>query len=375
MKVRGWLTLLLAIVFTLFGLAFGLAEYFIAAAVCALFLLVALLQVAGQRPQFKLETVSNRMAREQMGKILLIAHNLKPWPLFPLRLRITLQKEDTEPSELAYLEIALKPKEKKTIKIDVVCPHRGDYTVFLLPYCAEDIFGFFALPGQAMSSQKLLSLPQLTATPLTGLDSSIREEEESWQGLQGHLGQLIAESRLYQQGDALRTIHWKKSASRRALFSRLRESTTDYSCCLLLDNRLLGEGEEALNYEDCLCEVALSFLFAQLTNNQTVTLLPGGTILQAAQSIDKAAELLATMPFSADTVFGELKSLLESPHLPSKLYIALAQSVVPLLPLLEQITERGCSVVLLAPTDGFALADSGLQLSLPVINVDPPQIL
>jgi len=373
-KRRGWLACQLGVDFFLFGLAFGVAEYFIAASLCVLLMLIALVQAALQRPQFKLETGSGRVVRGQPKQVLLRAYNPRSWPFFPLRFFLALQKDNQEPWDLANFEIALKPGEEKILEIETICPHRGEYIIFMHRYYGEDLFGLLALPGLTPPAQKLLSLPQLTFSPGAEQKSAVREEEEIRQGRREHHGHLTAESRTYQQGDALRAIHWKKSASRRELMSRLREHTADYSCCLLVDNRPLKEGEEALVYEDRLCEAALSFLFKQLSFGQPITLLPGRLSLQTPENVDKAAELLATLPFAIDAVFGELKSLLEIGRLPTELYLAAAQPLTPLQPLLEQIADRGCSVSILAPTADAALVESGLELPLPVISIDPPYV-
>ncbi|MCL1905898.1 MAG: DUF58 domain-containing protein, partial [Clostridiales bacterium] len=347
---------------------------FIASAFCALLLFAALAQALWQTPQLKLITASGRAVRGHTIKVLLKVRNPHSWPLFPLRMRPALQKDGHPGSlELDSFEIGLKAREEKTLETELVCPHRGEYTVSLPHYYAEDIFGFFALPGRAKPCQKLLSLPRLAFTADGRQENTRLEEEESWQLLKGQQGQLTAESRDYQQGDSLHSIHWKKSASRRALFSRLREHSAEHSCFLLVDNRPLGDGEEAMAYEDRLCEVALSFLFARLTDDQTVTLLPGGESLQSARSIDKAAQLLATVAFAKDTVFDELKYLRETTTLPLDLYIAAAQPVAPLLPLLEKIIGRGCPVTLLAPAANVTAVGRGLRIPLPIIGIDPPQ--
>jgi len=56
--------------------------------------------------------------------------------------------------------------------------------------------------------------------------------------------------------------------------------------------------------------------------------------------------------------------------LPTELYIALAQAPAPLLPLLEKIVERGCPVVLLAPTAHAASVQCCPDFSLPVIMIN-----
>jgi hypothetical protein len=80
-KRRGRLALLLAAVFTLFGLAFGLAEYFIAAMVFLLVTLIAALQAAWQRPRLALSGGGGPVARGEMRQVLLKAYNPRPWPL------------------------------------------------------------------------------------------------------------------------------------------------------------------------------------------------------------------------------------------------------------------------------------------------------
>jgi uncharacterized protein (DUF58 family) len=235
--------------------------------------------------------------------------------------------------------------------------------------------GFFALPRRAAPPHKLLALPRLHLSTEQEQEGAILDEEEKRRQWQWQHGQLTAEPRAYLQGDALHAIHWKKSASRRELFSRLREHTSEYSCCLLVDNRPAGVGEEALDYEDRLCEAVLSFLFTQVTGNRPLTLLPGGLTLQTAHGLDNAAEFLATLPFAGETVLGELETLLENQNLPAELYIALAQSPAPLLPFMEQLVNSGCRVVLLAPASCAAQLENELTLALPLIGISLPASL
>ncbi|MCL1816515.1 MAG: DUF58 domain-containing protein [Clostridiales bacterium] len=371
-KRRGLLAILLQIGFLMFGLAFGLPEYFIIVAALAILLLIALLQAIKQIPLFKITIATTTMLRTVAATAVFDVANPCTWPFFPLRFALFLQKEGHEPVELTAMEIMLKPKEKKSFTIEVICPHRGEYTIFLQQYYAEDMFGFFAFPNPTLSSQSLLSLPKSDFSIIVDSDNAMFEGEETPLTWQGQQGDLTAESRLFQQGDSMRIINWKKSTSRRELYSRLKEQTTDYSCCLLIDNRPHGEGEESLDYEDCLCEAALCFLFAELAHNKSIMLRPGGITLHTAQGLNRAAELLAALPFAAETIFGELMSLLELPQPPTKLYIAMAASPEPLLPLLEQLIHRGSQVTVITPSAYATQVESEIKLAIPLLYIDPP---
>ncbi|MCL2496010.1 MAG: DUF58 domain-containing protein [Clostridiales bacterium] len=353
------------------GLAFGEREFFLIAAIFFLMLLIALLQAALQWPRIKVDVGSGQVVRGQVKNIVLSVQNPRPWPLFPVRMQISLFREGLLPETLAYHEVLLMGREKKSLEIEAICHHRGEYQVVLHQYCAEDVFGFFALSGRTLPPQSLLSLPRLDITAMEEQKHEAREDEESHQGLQGLQGQLSAESRAYQLGDALKSIHWKKSASRRELFSRLREYAADYSSCLLIDTRPFGQGEEALIYEDCLCEAAMNFLFFQLKRNQGIMLLPGPLNLQSPQGLDKAAALLAALPFDGEDTLVALQSLLESQRLPDTLFLMLGQLPADLTELLEQLIDQGCTVVCVAPSNyAEAVADEIMPYSS-LITVAP----
>jgi uncharacterized protein (DUF58 family) len=286
-----------------------------------------------------------------------------------------LVREGILPEVLAYHEIMLKGREEKSLEIEAVCRHRGEYQVTLHQYCAEDVFGFFALPGRTMPPQSLLSLPRLDITSMEEQKHEAREDEESQQGHQGFQGQLTAESRLYQPGDALKSIHWKKSASRRELFSRLREYAADYSSCLLIDNRPYGQGEEALAYEDCLCEAAMNFLFLQLKRNQGIMLLPGSLNLQSPQGLDKAAALLAALPFDGEDTMVALQSLLESRRLPDTLFLLIGQPPTDFTDLMEQLSDHGCTVVCVTPSDYASEVEDGIMSDISLVTIDSSSAL
>ncbi|MCL1976011.1 MAG: DUF58 domain-containing protein [Firmicutes bacterium] len=374
-KRRSWLAGWLSIGFLLFGLAFGLAEYFIAAAVFVLLLIIAAIQVRLQHPLFELNENAGKIVRGQTGQVTLRVSNPGYWPFFPVRFKLSIKKEEQEPIQLADYEIILKPQEVRDLEIELICPHRGEYLVYLQQYYAEDIFGFFAYPCCLSPEKKLISLPRLDLSTVAEAQSDLIEQEENIRGQHGQRGQLTAESRTYQRGDSMRIIHWKKSASRRELFTRLREPLAEYSCCLLLDNRPYASGEKAYDYEDRLCETACSFLFMQLSIDHPITLLPGNLNLQSPQDMDKAAELLAMVPFNNETIFNELTNLLGCIQLPMELFIATAQEPTPYLHLTEQIINRGCPVVLITPFCDIKTVEQGLSLPLPIIAIELPQTI
>jgi len=371
LKRRGRLAFLFGAACLVAGLATGEREYFLITAIFFLMLLISLLQAALQRPRLKINVGSGQVVRGQVKNIVLSAQNPWPWPLFPVRLQISLFREGLLPETLAYHELLLLGREKKNLDIEVLCRHRGEYQVMLHQYSAEDVFGFFALPGRALPPQSLLSLPRLDITNMEEQKHEAREDDESHQGWQGLQGQLTAESRQYQHGDALKFIHWKKSASRRELYSRLREYAVDYSSCLLIDSRPRGQGEEALVYEDCLCEAAMSFLFFQLKRNQGIMLLPGAFNLQSPQSLDKAAALLAALSFDGEDTLVALQSLLESQRLPDTLFIMLGQPPTDLAELLDQLVDHGCTVVCVTPSAYAATVAPELMPYIPLITVTP----
>jgi hypothetical protein len=115
-------------------------------------------------------------------------------------------------------------------------------------------------------------------------------------------------------------------------------------------------------------------MFTLSAHNQLITLLPGMLSIQTPEGMEKAAELLAALPFTADAVFGELKSLLETAYLPTELFIAAAQPPTPLLPLLEQIIDKGCPVSFMAPAADVALVERGLKLPLPIVSIEAPSL-
>ena len=328
------------------GLATGFQEFFLVAALLALVLLAAFSQSFFLRPRYHLEPSWLSTTRCQTATVYLNIDNPFAIPLIGFDICCRLQRSGQIATVLVQESITLAGGKGQRLPIQVLCPHRGEYQVDFPQLYSRDIFGFFSLPCPASPPATILALPCLDLGNGEGIYLAIHEDEESRINRQDIGGQLIAESRLYLQGDALRSINWKKSLSRQEFFTRYREQPANPACILLLDTRPCAEGEAELEFEDRICEEAIRLLFGQLCQGRSLTILPGDLHLQNPEELQKAAELLAMVDFTREEVFTALSELTNKSILPDILFFLLGQDLDQgMKSLLEQLESQGCQLI------------------------------
>ncbi|MCL1873442.1 MAG: DUF58 domain-containing protein [Clostridiales bacterium] len=328
------------------GLATGFQEFFLVAALLALVLIAAFIQSFFLRPHYHLEPSWSSTTRCQTATIYLNINNPFAIPLIGFDICCQLQRPGQIAAPLFQESITLAAGKRQRLPIQILCPHRGEYQAGFPKIHSRDIFGFFSLPCPSAPSVTILSLPRLDLGNSEGTDLAINEDEESRINRRGAGGQLVAESRLYLQGDALRSINWKKSLSRQEFFTRYREQPANPACLLLLDTRPCAEGEAELEFEDRICEEAIRLLFSQLCQGRALTLLPGDLHLQNPEELHKAAELLATVDFTREEVFTALSELTNQPISPDVLFLLLGQDLdQEMKALVEHLESQSCHIV------------------------------
>ena len=135
------------------------------------------------------------------------------------------------------------PEEKCNIRSMLVCRYRGEYEVGVDSVKITDFFNLFSITYPLLSKLKVIVLPRvidlvdshiifINQDPKQSLYTRKKQEEE-----------ISAESRKYQYGDSKKMIHWKLSAKKQMLMSRMTAAIPQKGVLLMLD--LLGmKGKE-----------------------------------------------------------------------------------------------------------------------------------
>ena len=138
------------------------------------------------------------------------------------------------------------------------CVHVGAWQVGVKKLRIEDLFGLFSFPLLRSRKSKFLTLYVLPKVYKLATDyktvslgdygmSSIKSSEE---------GELLGDSRVYIEGDALKRINWKLSARTKTLHSRQFEMLQNPKIIIAVDTAVNGEAFGDII--DIACESAVS---------------------------------------------------------------------------------------------------------------------
>lgn len=211
-------------------------------------------------------------------------HNDMPYPFTMMRVHIGAVSEGENTSYAFHLA----PRENITFSPRLHCAYRGCFKVGMSYVDIQDVFGLTSLHFDMRKlsyyrQREVLVFPRvhdLYSLPSHALD------EKNFDGTNLRLinnGDSFAGVREYQPGDALKRIHWKASASKNKLYTRLYEQSSQTDCLVSIDSRTCGlKGEQALLCEDVLCEAAATILYYSLSHAHAVHL----NTLQGENQID-----------------------------------------------------------------------------------------
>ncbi|SDN90212.1 DUF58 domain-containing protein [Acetanaerobacterium elongatum] len=201
-------------------------------------------------------------------------HNDMPYPFTMMRVYMDAISEGEHTSYAFHLA----PRESITFSPQLHCAYRGRFKVGMTYVDIQDVFGLTGLHFDMRKlsyyrQREVLVFPRvhdLYSLPSHSLD------EKNFDGTNLRLinnGDSFAGVREYQPGDPLKRIHWKASASKNKLYTRLYEQSSQTDCLVCVDNRTCGQkGEQALMCEDTLCEAASTILYYALSHAHVVHL-------------------------------------------------------------------------------------------------------
>jgi Uncharacterized conserved protein (some members contain a von Willebrand factor type A (vWA) domain) len=209
------------------------------------------------------------------------------------------------------LIFSLAPFSGRNFEINIGAPYRGRYQIGMTTLRITDIFGLTVLPFDMRRlpyyrMAELVVLPRAQtagAVPADIVDTKLFGDAYLKPADQGD---SISGARLFHEGDALKRVHWKKSAQQGALFVKQYEYPEREHIVILVDTSPHGlTGEPALIYTDTVCECAASIALHSLTRGRAVHIRNSGgfgapAVVDTLSRYDSLRRHLAILPFEKE---------------------------------------------------------------------------
>ncbi len=196
----------------------------------------------------------------QKACLTLTVRNRSPFPVLWMALScktIDAVFLGVEPS----LSLSMPPFGHRTISIDMSCLYKGSYDVGVAGMTLHDPLGFLSLQPRARGGPILgmTVWPRRVTVPESADSQAVLEEKTAPKRDYSEDLSSIHEIRDWQDGDALKRVHWKLTARMGALMIKEFDSTTRDEISIILDARPWdGTLRDRMKYEDALIESAYS---------------------------------------------------------------------------------------------------------------------
>lgn len=199
----------------------------------------------------------------------------------PLSL-LVVTVEVVSPKDRHELILNLEPFSGRKFQIPVQLPYRGYYMIGMTKIQINDIFGLipFRFDMRSLSYYRMKSILVLPRAEIPDSVSAMLTDSKSFGELDykpADQGDSVSGARLYQPGDAVKRINWKKSAQQSALFVKQYDKPDREKITILMDSSAQDlSGEDLLRYSDTVCECAASITLHTILRNREVKLISSG---------------------------------------------------------------------------------------------------
>lgn len=156
-------------------------------------------------------------------------------------------------------EYCMLPGEKQSLSSMMVCNYRGEYEVGIESVKITDFFGLFPITYPLISKLKLTVLPRVITLMDSKLIAVSVEAKQNRIPIKKQEEELTAETRKYTYGDTKKMIHWKLSAKKQELMSRVSIGIPESEVLLFWDlTEIKGKTIEVLSHQDLIIESILA---------------------------------------------------------------------------------------------------------------------
>ena len=183
--------------------------------------------------------------------------------------------------------MALLPGEQASRRVTLQPARRGYYVFGDVEMRAADLLGMFEVDGIAELHDTLIVYPRIF--PLEELGIPTREPYGALQAMRGLIDDpvRIIGARDYEYGDSFRKIHWKATAHRGSLQTRVLEYTSDPTVILFLNVTTFHEAWRGTDVERFETAVSVTASIATWANNAgaVIGLLANGNMPDAPRGV------------------------------------------------------------------------------------------
>jgi len=300
MTARGLYTLVFGVIMLLTALSVASAGAFLLGSVAlfAFFLSLAGVLFAYFTCRITQSVQGGQTDRGTSCRYTLAIRIFSPVPLAPLQLRICMP--DGKQGDFI---LPSRPFGKTTSDNQFLCPHVGVFPVGVMRVAFTDCFGLFSLSHtvrEPLACITVLPCPRQT-TPLAYSPG----EGESTIALRAQADRTTPEdTRLWQEGDDLKRVHWKLSLRRQELMVHTYETPQRPDALILLDCGvpIMPDGKAADHSNrakmiDALTESAAGILKNLLDNRRLVRLPLSGNhpVELSGQESDRLPYMLTAL--------------------------------------------------------------------------------
>ncbi len=279
--------------------------------------------------------------------------NERPVPLSLIEVHVDV----VSMRENINLVFGLAPHSGREFHIPVTTPYRGKFPVGMTKVKITDIFGLTTLkidmrrrPYYRM--QEMIVLPRAQTQGAVSSDMVDAKLFRNAYLRQAEQGDSVSSLRLMREGDALKHVHWKKSAQQGSLYVKQYEHPEREHALLLVDTAAHGlTGETLLIYADTVCECAVSVAAHNLRRNRVVQVLYSGVLGPPAvydriSEIEKLQHQLAMVPFGQDALLNAIQKAGDIAQSPRALFVFTREATPTVTEALERISREFYSVTL-----------------------------
>ncbi len=313
MTGRGWAALAVLATAAVSALSLGNALYLYIALLLALIFAYALITCLWARltAQCGQQLSSATVSRGERVSLAVYARHRCPLPVSVMRGVFVYNGQE---QECVFSGRRIRTQERR---LPLDARHVGIYQAGLKALSVSDIFGLFRFRVPLKSNASFLTvLPRPFDIEKPGMNlgddgsAALARTQEDYNAPE--------DVRAYQQGDAMKRIHWKLSSRKRELLVRRFETPAPPDTLILLDcddpvgGESVSEGRE--NLRDALCETAVAVARMQMEDGSPVRLPMYGKQANEfssdhAEGLALLQEMLAAQPFGGGEDFARVLNL------------------------------------------------------------------
>ncbi len=171
-----------------------------------------------------------------------------------------------QPKKMA---VSLLPGQQLGGKFTLLFPYRGAWPVGAQTLFLRDLFGIARFPVKKPDMLRVVVCPRVLPLKRCVLSGALGPPAQRRYSFleEPH---AMSDTRPYQMGDPLKRLHWKLSAQKGELISKVYEHESEQEVLLVLDTNLPGAPERAAFLADQLAEAVLAVLDFCLRNGWAV---------------------------------------------------------------------------------------------------------